>query len=228
MGLFNQNFRIKPADYNRKAQALVLSNKFLFDQDIILYVIPFLKKHPGIEWLQLDSNQIGPDGAKALAEALVEIKTITYLDLSFNKLGPDGAAFFSDNETLQELNLSHNRIGNRGAIALAKNKAWRELWVDANCIDDDGVKALAQNRTLSYLSIEYNFIQDSGRRALALNFGLTVNEGNDKIEILRNAYFYRMAYADFSAGAHNTFSGHPKAKAELPEIADEYPKPCFN
>ena len=58
-----------------------------------------------ISILLLDSNQIGDEGAKALAPALKELKSLTALNLR--------------NDLFSILLLDYNKIGDEGAKALA-------------------------------------------------------------------------------------------------------------
>ena len=50
-----------------------------------------LKANTSLETIYLNRNQIGDEGAKALAEALTVNKSLTTIDLQLNQIGPDGA-----------------------------------------------------------------------------------------------------------------------------------------
>lgn len=124
------------------------------------------------------NNNIGPNVARVLADALKENETLTELDLSHNNIGPNGAMVLADviqvNSTLTKLNLYGNSIGPNGARALADviqvNHTLTELNLAVNSIDD-GVIALAHalqvNRTLTKLHLGHNDIGLYGARVLA-------------------------------------------------------------
>ena len=50
-----------------------------------------LAKMKGLEWLHLENNNLGPNGAKALAPALGKMEGLEILWFGNNKLAPDGA-----------------------------------------------------------------------------------------------------------------------------------------
>ena len=52
---------------------------------------PVLAKMKGLKVLRLSENKIGPDGAKALAPALAKMTGLKTLVLSRNDFAPDGA-----------------------------------------------------------------------------------------------------------------------------------------
>ena len=75
--------------------------------------------------LDLSRNAVGPEGAKAIADALRVNAPLTLLNLGGNKVGDDGATAIAQavksNTTckLAELGLNNNGIGTAGAEALA-------------------------------------------------------------------------------------------------------------
>ena len=97
---------------------------------------------PSLTVLSLYDNQIGPEGTRALADALITNTSLTELYLSGNRIGPAGAAALAEalriNTSLTELNLFGNRIGNAGAHALAgalrTNTSLTALWILDNQI----------------------------------------------------------------------------------------------
>jgi GTPase SAR1 family protein len=101
--------------------------------------------------LDLNSNDIGDDGAKALAPSLKAMPALTTLDLVANKIGVDGAKalapLLKDMPALTTLSLHSNKIGDDGAKALAPSlkdmPALTTLELSFNNIGDDGRKALA-------------------------------------------------------------------------------------
>merc|ERR1712232_1359440 len=91
--------------------------------------------------LCLDSNYIGDEGVRALADTLEKNSTLTKLLLSWNYIGDEGASALAraleKNTTLRGLRLSTNRIGHEGARTLAhalenKNTTLTELYVYGN------------------------------------------------------------------------------------------------
>ena len=78
-----------------------------------------------LQELYLGDNNIGPDGAKYLAEALRHSNCkLQTLDLSDNNIGDDGAKYLAEalrhsNCKLQTLHLGNNNIGDAGAEAFA-------------------------------------------------------------------------------------------------------------
>jgi Ran GTPase-activating protein (RanGAP) involved in mRNA processing and transport len=127
----------------------------------------------------LDENNIGDDGAKALAGALKTNKALQILYLDDTNIGDDGAKALADalktNKALQTLYLIANNMSDDGAVAMAEalktNKALQKLDLDRNNIGDDGAKALADalktNKALQILHLCENNIGDDGAKALA-------------------------------------------------------------
>jgi uncharacterized protein (TIGR02996 family) len=97
------------------------------------------------------------------------------LDLSRNNIGPVGARALADSpliEPLEALDLSLNAIGDVGLSSLAQSPHLRNLkrLVVRECrIGDDGVLALARSRvpeTLTHIDLTGNFITSDSIRAL--------------------------------------------------------------
>ena len=144
--------------------------------------------------INLRQCQVGPEGAKALAEVLKNTKhgkTILRIVLGRNCLGDEGVqalaeAIANDNCCLRMIVLDQNNIGDEGARGLAEalkiNNNLVSLGLTLNKIGPDGMKALAEafksNTSLIYFYIGWNNIQDEGAKALAdslrFNTGLCV------------------------------------------------------
>lgn len=79
-----------------------------------IFIAEFLKHTTALKRLDLARNQIGDDGAMALAAAVGVNPTIEYLNLESNNLsGTAGAAFcraVEENASLQYLNLMYNAL----------------------------------------------------------------------------------------------------------------------
>jgi len=101
-----------------------------------------------ITGLDLGSNFIGGEGAKALAEVLSST-SITTLNLDDNAIGDEGVAALAAGtkaSPITNLNLASNHFGDEGATALSEVLAdsciaWLDL--DFNSIGDMGEAALA-------------------------------------------------------------------------------------
>ena len=67
------------------------------------------------------ANEIGAQGAAALAKALEVNASITTIDVASNKIGADGAAALAKalevNASITNINLGDNQIGADGATA---------------------------------------------------------------------------------------------------------------
>ena len=91
--------------------SLVLQGSSLLNETLV-YVLPQLTN---LRTLDLSSNGLGPDGAKALAPVLGGLTKLYELDLSCNSLGPDGgrriASILPRMNSLEHLNLNDNNLG---------------------------------------------------------------------------------------------------------------------
>jgi hypothetical protein len=125
--------------------------------------------NPYIKSLNINSNRIYAEGAKALAQNT----TLTSLDVGYNNIGAEGTKALAQNTTLTSLNVSANNIGAAGAASLAQNTTLTSLHVSYNGIGAEGAKALAQNTTLTSLDVSINNIGAEGAKALAQNTTLT-------------------------------------------------------
>jgi Ran GTPase-activating protein (RanGAP) involved in mRNA processing and transport len=129
--------------------------------------------------LNLEWNNIGDEGAKALADALGKDSRLTSLGLFGNSIGDEGAKALADalgkNSGLTSLYLGANNIGAEGAKALAdalgKDSSLTGLNLWHNNIGDEGAKALAdaleKNSSLTNLDLRRSNIGDEGAKALS-------------------------------------------------------------
>lgn len=175
-----------------KAKDLDLRGLNINDQEaiVIAYVLTKVLPKSQITHINLSKNNIGVEGAIALAQALLQTK-ITSLDLLDNKIGDDGAAAFAQalpRSQITHLDLSENNIGDDGLIELVKtlpqskiesfslkhNKIQRAATILA--------QALSQTK-ITNLDLLDNNIGDEGATALAkvlldsqiINLGLSKN-----------------------------------------------------
>lgn len=116
------------------------------------------------------------DGAKLLAPALEENKSIEFLDLSQNQLGVYGVTLIAKalqaNQVLKGLNLFKNTLDVDGARALKDlltvNKSIEFLDIGHNRIRSKGLEAIREGiiggkeSKLQTLGIRMNFINDDG------------------------------------------------------------------
>ena len=132
--------------------------------------------------LQLSANNIGDNGAIAIADALKSGTTVlTNLGLSSNNIGPEGAKAIADAlqsgmSMLTKLSLEHNNIGPEGAKAIAgalkSGKAvLTTLFLNNNKIDDDGAMAIAGalfsgTAVLIKLVLWHNNLGNAGEKAM--------------------------------------------------------------
>lgn len=94
--------------------------------------------------MDLESNQIGDDGASILADGLKTNLTLKRLNLKSNQISDDGAKVFcktlETNRTLTKLDLTDNEIYDDGAKALHRgfkaNCSLTVLEIEENNIDD--------------------------------------------------------------------------------------------
>jgi len=120
--------------------------------------------------IDLDSNEIGAEGAKEIAEALKKNSSVTTIDLWGNKIGADGAKAIAEalaeNSSVTKINLRYNDIGDDGAKeiaeALKKNSSVNDINLSSNAIGADGgmaiAEALAENTSVTYIYLYGNNI----------------------------------------------------------------------
>ena len=101
-----------------------------------------------VQELGLNSNGIGPDGAKAVAALCAAMASLTKVLVGGNELGDEGTIILCDAlrestaTKVQELDLSLNRIGPEGAKAVAAMAAvvasLTRLDIDYNSLGEEG------------------------------------------------------------------------------------------
>jgi hypothetical protein len=162
-----------------------------------------LLNHPSSKLTSLDLrfNQIGPEGAIALATALQsEHCKLTELNLSGNEIGDEGTialatALQSEHCKITSLELDNNKIGDDGAIALANalhnpNCTLTSLDIKYNNIGDDGVIALANelhNLNCTLISLDINYNEVGSKIVTSIN---ELIEQNQQIQRLRNNTYH--------------------------------------
>jgi hypothetical protein len=136
-----------------------------------------------VKTLNPSNNNIGIDGAAALAGMLYTNTTLESLGLYNNRIGPEGATALAGmlhtNTTLKTLNLGCNTIGNEGATALAgmicTNTTLKTLDMSFSAIGNEGATALAgmlqTNTTMETLVLHNNRIGAGEKTALREAWG---------------------------------------------------------
>jgi len=92
---------------------------------------------------------------------------LTFLSLARNDIGPEGAEALASNSTVTCLNLANNNVGAKGARALSRNGILRYLNLSQNSIGAVGAELLATQTSLTYLNLSHNDIGPDGSTALA-------------------------------------------------------------
>jgi hypothetical protein len=125
-----------------------------------------------------NNKNIGPEGAKAIAEALKVNAVLTTLVLYTNSIGDEGAIAIAEalkvNAVVTTLVLGGNNIGDEGAIAIAEalkvTAVLTILRLDENNIGAEGAKAIAEalkvNVVLTVLYLGSNDLGDAGKTAV--------------------------------------------------------------
>lgn len=127
---------------------LYLNQCNLQDSDIPL-LNEYLIKHSEIDTLFLIENNIGAEGAKALAKNA----RLDTLILDSNHIGTEGAIALSKLPAIEYLSLAHNYIGEKGILALARMQTPYAINVNYNDLTEKTVIALAKNPNLFALGI---------------------------------------------------------------------------
>jgi len=103
-----------------------------------------------LEDLELGSNEVGEEGARALAAALPRCPALRKLHLSYNRLGEGGARALAEAlpqcPALEQLELNNNGLGEGAARALAEAlprcPALRELGLSSNGVGEEAKAAV--------------------------------------------------------------------------------------
>ncbi len=129
----------------------------------------------GLQTLDLDWNQLGAEGMKALAGSAV-LEGLKTLHLGWNQIGAEGMKALAGSaalEGLKALDLVGNKLGAEGMKALAGSavlEGLKALDLGWNRIGDEGMKALAGSAALEglkALDLVGNKLGAEGMKALA-------------------------------------------------------------
>ena len=123
--------------------------------------------------LNLSSNLLRAEGAKALAPAIAGSASLTSLDVSYNNIKGSGEALgeaLKNNSSLKELKMaecSFDAEDVKGlAGGLAVHGSLTTLSLSGNPVGDDGAKALAaalkDSKMLKELNVQSTFFTETG------------------------------------------------------------------
>jgi len=120
------------------------------------------------ERLSLSRNDIGDEGARAVADSLRFNRRLHTIQLDSNGLGDEGARAVADalkfNHSVHSINLKNNGIGDEGAralaVALETNTALESIYLRCNSIGNSGFAALAHACALSS-SLKVIYVEDN-------------------------------------------------------------------
>ncbi|HEX4053827.1 MAG TPA: hypothetical protein VHX86_06150 [Tepidisphaeraceae bacterium] len=178
------------AGYSVAKGRIIFYNSHI-DDDCLRWILWQLKRLRGLRELNIASNELGYDGATALASC-GHLSGLHTLNVSGNHLDHRGARALASSEYLSGLHtlqLSQNEIGDNGVAAIATSEylsGLRHLYIGRNKISDEGAIVLAKSRRLSGLQslcIDTNNISHEGAMALAASEHLS---GLSKLDISRN------------------------------------------
>ncbi len=121
-----KNYDLNYPPYNSPYSRCKIPSKFknYSFRNPLLEAITSLLVGPTFTTVDLRSNKIGAEGAKALAEALKTNASLTTVNLEGNEVGDEGAKALAEalktNASLTTVDLWGNKIGDEGAKALSE------------------------------------------------------------------------------------------------------------
>ncbi|XP_039394967.1 leucine-rich repeat-containing protein 74A isoform X4 [Mauremys reevesii] len=126
-------------------------------------------------YMNLNHHGLGPQGAKAIAIALVSNTTITHLELEDNWILAEGVTclvqMLRENCYIQELNVSNNHIGTEGAEAISRMfldniSSLRAVQLSGNNFREETAQyfaeALVGNYRVKELDLSHNEFSEKG------------------------------------------------------------------
>ncbi|MFD5515368.1 gala protein [Streptomyces sp. NPDC127066] len=136
-------------------------------------LMPVAAASPHAAHILLGTNAIGDEGARTVADALVDGHGLHTLYLGCNRIGPDGVTALTDalttDATVHALWLKRNPVGDHGARALAAmlrgNTALRTLDLVNTGLTTDGLRALCETLTDRPRPVERLFLGGNGLTA---------------------------------------------------------------
>ncbi|MFI6007866.1 gala protein [Streptomyces sp. NPDC051243] len=136
-------------------------------------LMPVAAASPHATHVLLGTNAIGDEGARTVADALVDGHGLHTLYLGCNRIGPEGATALADalttDGTVRALWLKRNPVGDEGARALAatlrSNTTLRTLDLVNTGLTTDGLQALFEALTSRPSPVERLFLGGNGLTA---------------------------------------------------------------
>ncbi len=150
-------------------------------------MLQYIKENKAnIEAIELSTNSLGFEAAKALAEEIKELenlKSVNYRDIFVGRKKTDLPASLKElmlaleNKRIEIIDLSDNAFGPIGVKSfdffIAKTNTLRELYLENNGLGPEGAESLAQtlleneNIKLSTLVINRNRLENKGAMAFS-------------------------------------------------------------
>lgn len=162
---------------------LSMCNQMVGDSGVASIAKQLEDKGNLLTWLDLSRCDVGPAGAKELADRfLAKTVSLKTLWLNRNRLGDEGAAQIArgllHNTSLAKLDLEHNNVRGKGVMALAHalkaNPSFRALCVSFNWVGDQGgeevAAALKNMRNLQEVDLSGSGVGRRGSEALSREF----------------------------------------------------------
>ncbi|XP_069049270.1 leucine-rich repeat-containing protein 74A [Lepisosteus oculatus] len=158
--------------------------------------VSYFLRNLGNTNLNLNHHGLGPQGAQALAIALVSNMTIITLELEDNCLFAEGTKYLAEmikgSCTIQNLNLSNNHLKSAGAIYMSKmlldNISLRTIKLSGNEFREEDAKcftdALSNNYRVKELDLSHNEFSEKGGEHLGQM--LANNEGLEMLNLSWN------------------------------------------
>lgn len=180
---------------NSSLQVIDLNSNLISDIGVLSLSHALRRPNCNIIEFLLAVNRVSDQGARSLAESLLENQSLISLNLGVNEIGDIGATFLGtallSNRTLKELYLSGNLIGDHGASSLASsfetNASVRVIFdLGFNRIQNHGAKSFAntikQYHGLEILYLDQNQIEEDGGEALLESIKVNVSLKDLKLE----------------------------------------------
>ena len=141
-------------------------NQYIFYRSIYFLSYSLFKD---INTLELQKNNIGPDGIILISSLIKNTRNLLNLNISYNNIEDDGCKFLSDtlkrNNSLNILNLDCNRITDKGLVYLSESisthRYLKTIKFVLNNISNDGVRHLAndleKNMNINLMVIDFKY-----------------------------------------------------------------------
>jgi len=164
------------------------------EDDQARVMIKRLLSHPRLRSINLSHNRLKCKTGRALGKMIKTVSTLEELNLEDNEIGEEGATAIAlgiqcETAKLKSLNISQNIIGDNGGIAICKalmvNTTLTDLSIGANGLGLIFAKSLsatlANNSTLQTMNIVSNTIGLEGGQSLSS--GMDLNTSLRKIDL---------------------------------------------